>query len=305
MRSCFWGFALVCACLAVVAPVARAAEPAEEYQLSLERPEAFGHYYEFKSEVYRSTRVIETRDGEPHSDDNTIIEASIVGTAWVSDADGNGDIVEVVVYPNEYTGQLNGEDVELTLGERLFVQSQDGELKVYSSAGHTMPADVIRVLNELLAFMVESDENELAKNDMFSLDQKRKPGQSWQGDHALLAASLNRVWDIQAEPKQIKSAMKFVEVDTLFKEDSATLDLSIELKDFAVPALAPRGLSIEQSTGSIDVKRTLPLRPNGMSGKVAKQVDLSVTATGELPGQGRVEVKTVTSLKSQAEYQLK
>ena len=304
MKFLVMRLALVCSCLVLSSLSFDAAAETLGYQLSVERPEKYGNYYSFKSQVFQSTHTTESRNGKPHSEEKNTIEASIVGTAWFSDVGEKGEIGEVVIYPNEYTGKLNGKEVPLTIDERLFVQMRDGELKVYSSAGHSKSPEVVQVLGALLAFMVQPDESELSKDSMLALDKPRKPGQSWKGDNKALITSLNKTWDLQAQPDHADSALSFSKVSKLFEEDAAELQLDIKLKHFTIPALTKRGLSVDKSTGSVSVKRVLPIKKASRNGKVSKQVNLSVTASADVPGQGKVEVKVVTKLKSQAEYQI-
>ncbi|MGB0768624.1 MAG: hypothetical protein ACPGYV_13065 [Phycisphaeraceae bacterium] len=302
MTLSFLRFALLCACPFVAAtPNPAAAEPAA-YQLSVEQPEADGNYYDFKSEVARTTRTIETRNGQTVSDDSTTIQASIVGTAWIALSDGSGGIDEVVIYPNQYTGKVNGQAVELNIDERLFVQMNNGQVTAFNSAGHTLPENAIRVLSELLTFMVQTNDNQLAEDDTLALNQKRKPGQTWQANHARLAISLNKAWDIRTDPEQIQSAVNFVEVNKRFEQDAAKLDLNIELKGFDLPTLTKRGLTLDQSSATLDIQRTIPLDPNARSGMVSKQIQFTASVTGDSP-EGKTHVQTTTTLTSEAEYE--
>lgn len=303
MKMSRLSLSLACACLAICFHSLHAAEDTAGYQLSAERPEAYGNYYAFSSEAFHSTHTTESLNGQLQSEEKQTIEAKIVGTAWVSDATGQGDIAEVVIYPAEYAGKVNGEEVEINIDERLYVQMNNGALKVYNSNGQAKSPEVIQVLGALLGFMLGTDESELSQDAMLALDQPRKPGQSWQCDQEALADSLNKTRGIRATPDHLHSKLTFAKVDKLFEQDAAVLDLSIKLNRFAVPALEERGLSIDESAGSVNVQRVLPIDKASMNGKVSKQINLTTTASKDVPEQGKLQVKRVTTHKSQAEYQ--
>eukprot|EP00752_Nemacystus_decipiens_P013613 g12071.t1 len=270
----------------------------------MDRETNIGETYRMQISAGSAEASSQTLQGQKLESSNKTLSISMLVVVEVLALHEDNSVKSAALAIERVRGEYNGKPVEIDIAKRLIATGDaDGYHYAYEEGEAIEQAEVIELIGLFGEFLFsdrdpgEEGEANPSEQVLFNLEEPRAVGSTWKCNEELLAKDLTKD-GLLVDPKDIKSRVSFIDLQTHHDVKCANLDISVQVEKVSLPSLDQQGLDLDQSEIDISINGLLPLDPEVNGGTFKLGMEMLFAASADLPqGKMRFEMDAEKSLE--------